>query len=208
MPATPCGEGSEIWTRVWFDLSDSAWMLSWVPGTPTLDDARDRLGDILGALPRGITQLLDRRWDGERWQRRPLDEVPELLDTVRAELMEAALQTYVKRLAQMRAWWRSEHAGAHRADRVHDLAIRRRGRAERQAARALASYAAERARRAEARAAPNVTVDSIASRAKTRKRQRTDPGPFLSDKTIEEYSAEAEAECRLNPGRAPDLPDF
>ena len=91
-----------LWMRVWFDLSDTAWMKVWVKRVPvTYDSPRDRLGDILGVLPVGTTEHLDSTWDGETWARRNLGTAQEILRAIRAELMETALRTYVDRCDDM-----------------------------------------------------------------------------------------------------------
>lgn len=214
-PAPPAQTqgGVAIWMRVWFDLSDTSWMRVWVKRMPlTLGDARDRLGDVLGVLPTGISDYLDRTWDGETWRRRELGMAQELLSTIRAELMEAALRTYVDRCTDMTQWWQSPEAGPHRAARAQDLAVRRKRTAEDREAAEQRKYAQTMSAKAKKRKSkqpkPTRAPDSIALRVSSRTRKQTDHGPFISTKSVDEYAAEAAQECRTSSRRAPTLPWF
>ena len=205
--------GMVCWVRVWFDLSDSSWMRVWMKREPLMHGSpRDRLGDVLGVLPTDTSDYLDSVWDGEIWRRRELGTVQELLGKIRAELMEAALRTYVDRCTDMTQWWRSPEAGRHRAARARDLAVRRKRTAEDRETADQRRYAQTRAAKAMARKSkqPKQTrvPDGIASRVSTRTRKQTDYGPFISTKSVDEYMAEAAQDCRTSTRRAPDLPWF
>ena len=213
-PPTRAQGGMTLWMRVWFDLSDTAWMKVWVKRVPvTYGSPRDRLGDILGVLPVGTTDHLDRTWDGETLERRDLGTAQEILRAIRAELMETALRTYVDRCDDMSRWWRSPEAGSHRAARVQDLAVRRRRAAEKREAASQRKYAQARKPKVtkpgkKGKPRPAQAPDSIASRLSLRTRRGTDHGPFLAAKSVEEYAAEAAHECRVSSRRVPDLPWF
>ena len=90
VPEPAKGGGYTVWSRVWFDLSDTLWMQTWSARKPTaLRWPRDRYGDIIGVLPQGLNSVLDRYWNGEAWVRRQLGDTPVIMEAIRAELMEA-----------------------------------------------------------------------------------------------------------------------
>jgi hypothetical protein len=122
--------------------------------------------------------------------------------------MEAALRSYIDRCRTMTDWWASPAAGAHRADRVRDLAARRHHHAAKRNATSQRKFDEDRAKRSRKRKSPTPNPDSIASRINIRIRKQTDPGAFLSTKSVDEHAAEADQECRMSPGRSPDLPWF
>ena len=187
-------------------------MQTWSARRPTATRwPRDRFGDIIGVLPQGLSSVLDRYWNGEAWVRRQLGDTPVIMETIRAELMEAAIQTYVNRCVTMSTWWSSEVAASHRISRIQELATRRHKQVKRKHTRDLKKFDEARKKAAKKRkrspTQPGPVVDSIASRL-SRVRRSMHYGPYVAQKSVQEYAAEKETECRVSSTRAPDLPWF
>ena len=202
-PPTVVSPGRVVWTPAWFDMTGTLWMRIWVGDgleSPLNNQERDGLGDALGVLPAGLAVALDKYWDGLGWVRRPLGTVQALMQHVRAEIIDAALQTYSARCVAMSDWWKSNCTQSQRARRWEDMASNARNRDRRSAEKELKAF-----QERHVRVPP--PPGSVASRLRTHRRP-TDPGPVITEVPLELYIAEQEHRYRGSRNPEPDLPWF
>jgi hypothetical protein len=119
---------------------------------------------------------------------------------VRAEIIDAALQTYSARCVAMSDWWKSNCTQSQRARRWEDMASNARNRDRRSAEKELKAF-----QERHVRVPP--PPGSVASRLRTHRRP-TDPGPVITEVPLELYIAEQEHRYRGSRNPEPDLPWF
>jgi hypothetical protein len=128
-PPRSLDKGVVSWVPVWFDTLNTHWMQVFLlPGMGTVAPVRDRLADVIGVTPSGVSDALDWVGHGSTWARRPLGSVQNLTAELQMALLVGALRTYLKRCAVLERWWTSGSADEAREARRRDMAKRKWGR--------------------------------------------------------------------------------
>ena len=194
-PGPPIGvaDGFTSWERVWFDISNEFWMQVWTAEYPDQKPCvRDRLGDVLGVLPKGIADRLDRCWQNEGWHRRVLGSTYIILEKLRLEIIDAAVTTYIDRCVTMDKWWKSDAAILFRTARNQQLAERRKRNKSRTLDRQMKRFLSKKRKRRAAKLTRSVSNNApikLASYPLTRNRgKRVCYTPDYP--TVQEYVAE------------------
>ena len=118
-PRVAGADGQAVWIPVWFDLEGEHWMRVWVPyGTSPRLMTRDRYGDVLGLIPVGLDELLDRVWSSGQWRRRPLGDTQQLLGEVRLELLFGAHAVWRQRCRLVNEWFLAPSSRPYRTARI------------------------------------------------------------------------------------------